>query len=436
MDAPTARNSILNTPVRARIAGTALVLFCGCFLLYTLLGTRLKNTAAAPFTSCSDVLFQMDVPRVITDMTDFHGDHSRAKVHPLYVLFVNPLGVFLNQTFKGHTVLWAVALNAAFASASVTLAFLLFRLMAGGTLKALLLSLIFAFSASHLILSIIPETASLATLSLLATYAVFWVDLYRRRLPLSVWAACGVCAFGATTTNLAQTCICFAAARLFVPKALRGRALVSAASFAGLILAASIILTLVQKAIYPSASLFFQPSAYVGRFEYASLYVLQHPLEVGSQLFRHFLVANVVAPLPKPVDVHWPLTGITFSTSWSFSLAGCGALAVWTVLALGRCEASHFRTYARFYAGLGLCVLANLALHSFYGIEKTGAAELFLYTGNFTFAVIALCLTRYLSAARRFATVGLTTLFLLVAINSLTVVHRIVDFFDHAKLIP
>lgn len=423
-------------PANAAVAAIALAMFLGCFLIYTTLGVRLKNTHSDPFASYSDVLFQMDTPRVITDMTDFHGDHSRAKVHPLYVLFVNPFGVLLNQTAKGHTILWAIVLNAAFAAASVTLAFLLFRLLSGTTMRSLLLALIFAFSSSQMILAMVPETTTLATLSLLTTYAAFAADLYWRRLPLIAWIACGVFSFGVTTTNLAQTCICFAMARLVSPEESRGGAVLSGVLFLLGVLASAAVLACVQKAIYPSATFFFFPSTYSNNLDYASLYVLQHPLEVAVQLFKHFGLANVVAPWADPIDVHWPLTGVTFSTSWRFPAVGYAALAAWLILVVGRANRQHFRQYARFYAGLGLCVLANLVLHSLYGIGKTGECEFFLYTGNFTFAVISVCLMRHLFDASKAATVGLCTLFLLVAANNLTVVHQIIEFYDHARSLP
>jgi hypothetical protein len=59
------------------------------------------------------LLLDADVPRVNVDITEFHGDHHRTSVHPLYVLFVNPMGLILSNVVTNETSI-ALFINSAF----------------------------------------------------------------------------------------------------------------------------------------------------------------------------------------------------------------------------------------------------------------------------------------------------------------------------------
>ena len=59
--------------------------------MYATLSNRLASTPGRPF-ELTNALFQLDTPRVIGDMTVPDSDHSRTKVHPLFVILVNPIG--------------------------------------------------------------------------------------------------------------------------------------------------------------------------------------------------------------------------------------------------------------------------------------------------------------------------------------------------------
>ena len=410
-----------------------LILFFSLFLLYVFLGTHLERAASHPY-KYYDVLFELDTPRVIGDMTDFHADHFRTKVHPLYVLFVNPIGVLLTKLVKNREAFFSIALGSFFASLSAFLSFILFRRMTQSVVKPLCLSLIFACSMSQFILSCVPETASLATLSLLVTYTVFWTDLYRRRVPLAVWVLCGIFSFGVTTTNLAQTLVCFGVSRLALSQGSWKKSLKPVLLFMGSVVSITAVLAVVQKLIYRSSGLFFKMSSYQEDMRYTSIGILAHPVKIAGQLFKHFCIVNVIGPFPHETEIgKRPLPSLTFSTSWDFSMFGYAALLLWTALIVTGIDTDHFKKFKWFYAGLALCVLGNLTLHSFYGTGSDGNTAYFLYTGNFTFAVIALFSIKHLYSPKKFSTVGLVLLCLTLAANNLTVFRHMIQFYEQAK---
>ena len=158
------------------------LLFTIFYSVYYVTGTSLSKTRAFNET---DILFQADVPRVIGDITDFSFNHYRTKVHPLYVLLVNPTGIFLRSLIHSQ-VNTAVALNAFFGSAGVALGFVFFYLFNKSLADSFILASIFGLTMSHLYTSAVPETYSLAVCSLILTYILFIYSLRNKRL--SFWS--------------------------------------------------------------------------------------------------------------------------------------------------------------------------------------------------------------------------------------------------------
>ncbi|MBR3582121.1 MAG: hypothetical protein IKO01_01590 [Kiritimatiellae bacterium] len=385
-------------PFRA-MAGL-LVVFAAFFVLYFAAGSALSRTSA--FAE-DDILFELDTPRVIGDMTRPQANHYRTKVHPLYVLLVNPWGALAAER-SGSEVDAAVLLNSLMGAAGVALGFLFFWLLAGRLADAVLLAALFGLSASQWILSAVPETPTLAVCSLLVTYILFLRTLRTGRSRLPAWIPAGVFSLGVTTTNFAQTAICFAIADFLVsrPRGWRRSALRLVAFLSG-VLAVAAALAVLQRALYPSSNLFFLPDAFREDMDFASLQVLRSPLPVAVQLFKNFAWIDFIAPDPvlHPLPQH-KLPGVTFSTATDFALPGILATVLWFGLWLasapgalrrrgtaGNAEAPR-PVLLPLAVGLLLCVAFNLLLHSVYGVGEKGRIEYFLYTGNFTFPVLAL----------------------------------------------
>lgn len=432
-------------------------------VLYAATGLALSRTSA--FTK-DDVLFELDTPRAIGDMTMPQANHYRTTVHPLYVLMVNPWGTMLRnlvgremnrqvrlfhvwlvepdgemrKKLIGAEVNAAVLLNSFLGAAGVALGFVFFRLCTKRLVDAVLAALVFGLSASQLILSAVPDTASLAVCSLLVTYILFWRTLETGRPRLRAWIPAGVFSLGVTTTNFAQTVICFAVCAF----AARGRQhggrhpVVGLLGLVGGVLAIASVLALLQRALYPSSSLFFLPEAYREEMDYSSLQILHSPLPVVVQLFRNFSWINFIVPDPTSHALpHHRLPGLTFGNSLDFGIPGIIASLAWAglwiahgfgVLRRRRTEAGGDGGWHPLVLGLLLCLVGNIVLHSFYGVGEKGGIEYFLYTGNFTFLVLALA-TLPPAGPKGVVRALLLALIVFMGINNLLVARGIADFF-------
>jgi phosphatidylglycerophosphatase C len=417
----------------------SVVLFAIFLLLYAGLGKALEQTSTKPFLFY-DVFFDLDVPRVIFDITHFSADHWRAETHPIYQLFVNPIGVTLRHLpiFNGREADVAILVNSATGALNVALAFLLFRFMGGSPARALLLSLIFGFSMSHLFFSMVPETGSLGTTSLLITYALFWQHLYRKPVSFFWWVLAGIFSLGITSTDIIQTCICFSVCRLAGGQGSGWQRIRAAAKpiilYPIVVFLATALLAVIQKKIYPSTDLFFLPSSYANTdtTSYVKMFILTQPLETIIQLIKHFFVVNIVSCLPDHSQAEglFPIT--TCTTTWKFPGVGYLTILIWLLLICAGIKKDHFKKFGWYYTGLASCLAFNFLLHIFFsGFGEFKQPEYFLFTCYFTLLVLMLFLTRYLFDERKTSLIGLALLAAGLALNNGGVAGELIKRYDN-----
>ena len=401
----------------------ALVIFIAFFTFYFMISAQLEGAGA--FLEF-DTLFEIDPPRAIEDMTQFDGNHARTIVHPLYVLMVNPLGILIK--FITHSgMLSARIMNSAFGALGVMLGFLLFLRFELNIIDSLLLTSLFGVSTSQFFLSSIPDTASLAVCSLILTYFLFFHSYKVQKIHFLGWCLAGLFSLAVTTTNFAQTVICFFMATLSIDQHEIKGAIGKTAKMIVVVMLAAVVLSLIQKIIYPSSILFFDINAYGNEFTYASTIVFQHPRLVITHLVKNFLMSNIIAPAPIFFDVHGrenPM--LTFGRSYQYSTIGWIALFIWvSLLAFNWIKIVYQKENKPFYIGLVFCLAFNFLLHSFYGVTENHI-ELFLYTGNLTFLTIiplAYSLSTGKSIFTRFL---LIILIIFTFINNLQVINLII----------
>jgi len=406
------------------IAGLIFLLFFG---IYFGLATQLvQNT---PIAIYDDVLFEIDTARAIIDMTIFSGYHYRTEVHPIYVLMINPIGEAIGRIIPSNE-MTAVFINVFFGAAGTTLAYLVSRLAGTQVSTSVLFTSIFGFSTSQLFLSIIPDTASLAVCTLLITYGLFKISLQTRRVPDWIWIIAGILTLGVTTTNFAQTVLCYAVLQLKdIDKPRPGLNLWRILRYTLLVLLIVIPLSLIQKAIYPSATLFFLPRVYFDELGYASASILSAPLEIIPVILKSFFADTIIAPEPTILEiVGRDIPAITFTHATTYFPIGYAGLAIWVVmLAASLYQLIKKKRFLLFELGLIASMGFNLILHSFYGIGEKNKIELFLYTGNLTFIVLMLwsrAFYRINNKMIRFA--ALTSLAAAAGINNILILQGII----------
>lgn len=398
------------------------LLLIGFFSLYLSIGIFFSKTSAFDEP---DTLFGCDTPRVILDIAKFRANHERTNVHPLFVLLVNPFGVFLKLLIRSGMDS-AVILNSFWGSAGAALSFLFFWLFSKNIFNSLLLSVLFGLSMSPLFFGSVPETYSLALCSLLCTHILFWVSVQKEKRSFPLWILAGVFSFSVNAINFAQTLVGFTLLTLSLSKGKKisranGIAIVS---FVGFVLGSAALLALVQKAIYPSSSLFFLPREAGKEFTFVTDLLLKKPSTIIPKILKEFFLINFIGPAPEVFQVPVRINPIArFPNTLQYSFIGWSGAVLWLGLLLGGVVKTCFskRQTKLFFMGILLCLALNLALHSFYATQ-----EIFVFSGNFTILVF-LFLSHYSIWRSLFIRLVLMLLVLLAGFNNLMVIQTVLD---------
>lgn len=375
-------------------------LFVGFFFVYAICGYQLSQSTAFEYVN---VFFQADVHRVVGDLTIADFDHYRTKIHPLFVLFFNPLGTALSSLI-GSDVAAAVILNAAAGATAIPLFHLLLARSGVADPTATCWALLLGFSSSHMLFGACPESFIFTGASLII-FCVVLTSASPRRLSL---IGAGLLAFAVTTTNLAITAIVY----LFFVSPENGVRALARPPYAPIltrmgrifmpILGIAFVLSIVQKVIYPSAQFFFTPWSI--SYERHYLYGLHDLLTLDARALERildtlqgFLLYNLVAPKPsllvkdfvknpeeslfqmffQPSNIaDYPAFGYFVVFAWITLLAA----TLW----IGK---HHLRSIPRpaktLLAGLTAAFAFQFLLHLFYGDHA------FLYSPHWTFMLLA-----------------------------------------------
>lgn len=409
----------------------AAFLFVFFFILYFSISSQLADTGV--FEEF-DILFEMDTPRVIEDMVVFREDHSRTRVHPLFVLMVNPAGTLLAR-LVGDEMLAARVINSALGALGVVLAFYFFVRYGRKNSDAAILAALFGTTTSQFFISAIPDTISLAVVSLVLTYSLFFISLKEKKVNFFPWFLVGLFTLGVTTTNFVQTGILFfiATFQSTEDKKLM-RSVLRSAIYALAVLAFAVVLSLIQKVIYPTTALFFLPQSFAGELDYASPLIFRQPRVVIVHLIKTFLLINIAAPTPRFFTIHGlSHPGVTFAASHDYSPVGWAAVALWVgLMLLSAMKIIKEKKYLVFFLGLAACLAFNFILHSFYGVTET-RIELFLYTGNLTFLVMTPLSEVIIPQEVKLSSAALVLLALLMVLNNFQVLRVIIQAMSFYK---
>jgi hypothetical protein len=414
----------------ARIARAAL--FLVFFALYLATGRSLGRTGVFAY---DDALFQSDASRATRDLTEPGADHYRTKVHPLFVILLNPPGTLLWKITGSQ--IRAAALLVAFAGAlCVVIAHAFFRAIGLGPAAALALAGLLGVSTSHLVFASIPDTFIFTALSLTVCA---WLAL-RRPGSLAAAVAAGVFSMGMATTNLAPASLLFFGGARREPGS--WRAVRRSAALVLLVLAVAAGLSLLQGAVYPSAKLFFARESFQEDTGYVFIpRVARRAIVRGEVLLRHLAVFDVLAPEPLARTPEGsPVPWVTFHKATLADFEGTGRaalallLAAWALAAFGIFRSRLHREPLFQSLLLGIAGLA--ILHYFYG------DDLFLYSCSWAFLVLAVLgwgLRGVCEAGPRWNWMVnglLAVLAILTAANNLAFLRSLADLYGKAASLP
>jgi len=407
------------------------VLFFCFLLIYLSCGIIISNTRAF---FIENILFDIDTHRVIADMTDHHALHYRSSHHPLFVLLVNPLGSFLKVLFQNR-VLAALFVNASCAAAGVVLAYLFCRLYCRNNFNAFLMAIAFGLTMSQIFFGSVPDTSTLAVCSLITTYALFFRHINNRDIPLPVWVLAGIFTFGITVTNFFQTLICYS---LLIIKTSRNNEdkyfhYSKIPLYIVCVLLITGILSLVQKMLYPSSVLFFFSDILSDELKYVTDVIIKQPQHVLIQIIKHFFLVNFVAPFPGTYSLFTNISikdpAITFALPSMYHWIGYLASGVWLSVFIASMRQLFLDKEKKwFHAGMTLCLLFNVLMHSVYGTNAGGHLELFSFCANFTFLVFSFTFP-VMGSSRLIPRVCLVIFIVAMGVNNFIVFNEIIKLY-------
>lgn len=391
--------------VSANLAGLSLALTF--MVLYLIFASILNETRF----DVDDIFFDADHFNYRMRLTtDNWQDYYWRSVHPFMILLFRPPVDLLAFLLKGDK-LWGAFLFTALGGAScVYLVWMFIKSATGNSVYASLIASLLGLTASHLIFGSLIESYIFLAASLL----LFFVLLLKDR-PMPAMIAASLMTMGITYTNFAQNVIALFTVKPNIKQMIR---------FVTSVIVLLVLLTLLNNLLFPDAHpFFFVPSTL--QAEQQNLFPLNQ-LRVQA-LMRAFFFHNVAAPSPIFYDQDIPFIQFRFFkpeidelSQYDLPIQNFTAW-VWLgfLLLAGVLFLLNIKKNPHLHLSLALmgCMALNVGLHLRYG------KELFLYTPNWTYALILLLGIAWQSLSDRkwFQMLLLAFLFLLACNNSILI---------------
>lgn len=411
------------------VSASLLIIF---WALYAALGTALASTTVLNYM---DAIFGADVERVVYDLTTRGSDHSYTTMHPLFVLFFNPIGYLLASALSSKANA-AVILNSFVGGLCVVAARAFFRKAGLKELHAVAFAAALGLSSAHLFFGSVPETWIFTALGLILLFLLVVVRPGR----LGWFVPAGVFSLGILTTNFFQGLIAYGSS--FARKLPLGAALKKLVSYAASVLVTTAALSFLQNLLYPSSRLFFLPSSWGDSLTWY-LWRLGQPAQLGVRALRlvgYYFLFNLFAPGLKAGTITSGKALVPDIPYVSFDVGSVSVLffagaAAWFALAGLALYAyiKRFKERPPVLDGLVACGLFNFILFTYYG-----SRELFIYTPAWTFLVLAwlaVSLRPVLAVpgkAARLLGALIVALPVLELANNLLFFRKIIDIYDAA----
>lgn len=345
----------------------------------------------------------------------FGGVPIHTHTHPLlpllWLLASKAVGVVTGAV-------WApLVINCTFGGVCIVLGALYFARLTCSRSLGILVALILGWTTAHLVFGALLETYIISAATLIVLHLLVVCRgapaLRARHLVLASVVAAGI-----TITNVipaAICCVCMQSARGWRRRVVRW--LAQCVVVGSLCLAA-------QQLCYPAAAP-IQVDEYLAETRFADA-----TPTLGARLMNlahGMALQNVVGWLPVDgrelglpgVRAGWEYDQLGYTTAAAWF--GLGVAAVWRI---GQSQVWRRRSFV----AVTLCLVAAAALHSTYGNES-----LFLYSGSFTFYVVALLAHGLIGGRTRVLVALLSGFLVLLATDNLRFLTRVLAILDRMR---
>jgi len=405
----------MNEPARARATlqrrdvflalSLALVATVATFLASGLLDRRLLENETM------DVWFEADIPRTFRNLTDRWSANDNAKFHPLYVLVGLP-PVHLLRTIAGLDAWVAVrvtyAIVAGLWGASM---FAFLRLVGCRRPDALVFALVGLTSAGAMFWFPVPETHTLASITVLFPMLVVAASAHRA-VPALVEVAASAASLAITFTNWMAGGLAS-----LILRPVRKAVLISAGA-----LALVVGLWAVQKVVVPQSD--FLVGGGVGESHILSP-ESRGVLHIAEVFFAHTVVMPEISVADRPGAGKWPVMLIQPAHPGTAGMWSVASLVLWGGLFLaGLWALVRLPGRERLRLYLGILLAGQCVLFVLFGNET------FLYAPNYLPVLIAVAALAALTPWRMVVVAAATALVVTNSVGNAAQLRRAHRFFD------
>lgn len=180
-----------------------LLIFLSFFIIYFIIG--LLFTYYLEIYKYWDVIFDVDTPRVVGDLTSINSFHYRASVHPLFILFFQPIVFFLKFIFQDKAIS-ILFLQSILAASSSLIMYKILKKMGIKERLSILLTVLFGMSLPQTVYASNIETYIYAQffLMFLWLFVELKIDKKLNNFDYIILVLLGIGSISITVTNFVQ----------------------------------------------------------------------------------------------------------------------------------------------------------------------------------------------------------------------------------------
>lgn len=315
-----------------------------------------------------DVWFGSDIPTVFGNITSFDSDFGRNNKHPLFPLFVFPIVFGLGKILSLDPLSAARLVAVLVAVSWVGSLYALFRLMGCQRLDSTLFSILGGVSAASMFWLVTPESFSFGSVTILLGL-IFVVLTQYQQLPMGWYVAVNIVTVSITITN----------AMVGIFATLINQRWQRVIKIGVISLLMSTALWVVQRILFTNSGFPFQPGTFIGEKKFVTVPEKGGVLAAISSFFYQTMVMPAVEFIDSPIRPDWIKLDVNTLNPISGSWMGGIAVFAWTgLLLLGFWGLFSIKQHVKLRLVLGLTLVAQLLMHSVYGLGET-----FIYTLHF-----------------------------------------------------